>query len=434
MITIKLPYKTTVENVEIIRELQASYSPMIRTSYNRSMEGWREKEIRNFLRNQFGQEDSWFLQSCVKEGITLAATDTAAKRKTRVFCGKKNFLLRVAGKISNACWKQLRIQPLPIIGEAIAGGNRKFEFDVISGNRVIFKMNKKNHLSLELPKLRKNMKSILEKLELAANSDILPITIKLTTEHICFTYDEIRLAAFISSQKTLNPIPGRCAGIDLNPNYIGIFIRNIGGELIDLSNLTQKSGQASSSAKSKYQENKLRHETVQLAERIAQKLIHYRVETLSLEDLKFRQEDKGLGRTFNRLTSNVWKRQLFVTQLVKRCQLAGIKVKLIHPAYTSFIGNIQHDLPDPISAAAEICRRGTSIQFYPELKIKENLANLWKEALGSEFLKSLNSWKELYAAVKNAKLKYRVPIDSSRFQKFISRRSRVEIQRFQFSA
>jgi IS605 OrfB family transposase len=435
-VTMKIPFSATVETVQIIKELQKEYSPIIRTAYNRSMEEWKEIDIREHCRVKFNpdesiendkrtKKDSWLLQSALREGITYAATDLATKRTKKIFGGKLNFKKRAENKLSKKEWKESRLLPLCIVGQAAYSGNRKFEFKYIDNQQLIFKVTKKQHLVLQVCKLRKNYRKVMEQLELAANSDILAISIKVTTTHLFITYDQLKL----SEVRQMDLIQTRHAGIDMNPNYIGLSVADkdtqILSELYDLRDLTEKSGGSSDSKESKYLNNKLNHETIQIAKSISKTLSHMKVGILTLEDLNFKQGDKGKGKYFNRLTTNVWKRRLFVNQLVKRCKLLGIRVKLVNAAYSSFIGNLTNELPDPISAAKEVSRRGYSGVFYPPYLIKQSQLNQWKKEIGIQFDKVV-SWKECYNLIKNLKLKYRVPIPSrNRFQRFISNKSGV---------
>ena len=101
--------------------------------------------------------------------------------------------------------------------------------------------------------MRANYRKVLERLELFANDDQLPISIKLTSKHICISYDELKL----KSISDYLPIRNKLAAIDMNPNYIGLTIDGYENKLYNLSKLTVKSGEESSSDKSKYLNNKL---------------------------------------------------------------------------------------------------------------------------------------------------------------------------------
>ena len=91
-----------------------------------------------------------------------------------------------------------------------------------------------------------------------------------------------------------------------------------------------------------------------------------------------------------------------------------IKCYKINAAYSSYIGNIQHNYSDPINASIEVGRRGYEViilknkdKFYPDLHIKDSLLHQWKEM---DIDRCVGSWKELCLYIKNSKLRYRVPI------------------------
>ena len=91
----------------------------------------------------------------------------------------------------------------------------------------------------------------------------------------------------------------------------------------------------------------------------------------------------------------------------------GIKLYSVNPAYSSFIGNLQHDYTDPVNASIEIARRSFEYRinknknkFYPEFLVK----HLWKE-MTTKF----KDWKKFMVEVKNLKLKYRVSLDECKY-------------------
>jgi len=105
--------------------------------------------------------------------------------------------------------------------------------------------------------------------------------------------------------------------------------------------------------------------------------------------------------------------RLFYSKLVKTCHIVRHETFKVNPAYSSVIGNCQHDYFDPVNASLEVARRGYNViilknkQFYPEFSIKTSLKDLWKKPL-SEVVKS---WKELFKHIKNSKLRYRVSLE-----------------------
>lgn len=156
-------------------------------------------------------------------------------------------------------------------------------------------------------------------------------------------------------------------------------------------------------------ESKLTHEVIQVAHSLGQWLKHLRVEKVFVEQLSFKQGNKGKGKNFNRLTQNQWKRKDFASSLSKHFTLIEINA-----AYTSTIGNVlNRELPDPIAASTSIAIRGHEVitkksgKFFPDLPAMTYLKDHWKETE----IPVVDTWKELHEFFKkNPKVKYRVSI------------------------
>lgn len=416
MITFKFPIQLIDIEKTAILEFQRIQSSMIRSAYKQAEFGCTEISVRQEIRNRFkNQLDSWFQQSAVKNGIGMFKSDQEFGRTGRIFGGKRNLIKRAKGLLSRDKWKQKRLFPLYIIGESQSRGNRKFEF---YENHVIFKPFKGRRIRIDLPNMKKNWAKIWEQAVKLANEKQLPITVSLTTDFISFSFDETLVKQEI--KKSLKPIKNRYAGIDLNPNYIGISVfdgtKLIETKLFSLKLLTWKNSPAS----------KLEHETREIGHAIGRWLQHLRVDKLFIEKLEFKQGDKGQDRNFNRLTQNQWKKITLRSILAKY-----FKLYEINAAYSSTIGNILHpELPDPIAASTEITQRGYRLvilkntQFYPALPSLSYLEELWKQTE----IPLVSSWKELHSWVKNSKVKYRVPIpNESVFGIFQSPKSYVGV-------
>jgi hypothetical protein len=104
--------------------------------------------------------------------------------------------------------------------------------------------------------------------------------------------------------------------------------------------------------------------------------MYYRCSMFVIEDLNL--EAKGfpkMGREGNRLTRNVWNRDLFVGMLQRRCNEKGVELVRVNPCYSSFIGNIQHPYMDATNASVEIGRRGLYRYekgwFYPHVGLED---------------------------------------------------------------
>lgn len=236
-------------------------------------------------------------------------------------------------------------------------------------------------------------------------------TVKLTDKTISISFEQLKQ----ESKK----LQSRYAGIDLNPNYLGLVICENGKvlfqKLYNFSELNQQDV------------NKIKHEKIEACKDIHCQLVHWKVSRLCLEDLNIKSKQHNKGKTFNKLVNNKWHRKLIVEQLVKRCDISGIYVKKVNAAYSSFVGNLLYQLPDALSSALEIARRGcvSSSGFYPRLCGDEYLANRWKE----ESFKSCVNWVELYLEFKSKNLlsRYRVSmtLEELVFKSFTSDKSLV---------
>jgi hypothetical protein len=415
MITLKIPYKASDEAKDEVKMMQKAQASVYHCAYNLSKDGLGQKEIRETLKSyNFAPEmDSWFIQSAIYRAMGQVKADKELGIAKRIFGGKKNFIRRMKGLITQEEFRENKLESIYLVGETPYRGNRKFNF---ASDWIVFKPNARTKLTLELPELRgkflKYYNALLDKMY----TDPQPITVTLDQSFIYLSFDESKL----ESVKQRQVIKGRYLGIDLNPNYIGVSFFNERKELLEtkLYNLNQLTGKD-------YNPNKLKHEVREIANQINRLANHYRIEYKFVEDLSFKLGDKGKGKTFNRLTSN----QFLINEFNRILSKQG-KVLKVNVAYSSTIGNILYnEYPDPIAASIEIARRGIESRvvkgsglFYPMLISKEILANRWKEALEWTF----ESWIELHQLLKTTGLKYRVDIpEMSMFRLFESKSSKV---------
>lgn len=427
MITIKLPYNTSKENKELIKRMQNQQSCVIRFAFNRYLDGYNEKEIRHLAKalNNIELIDSWFIQSGIKDANYKFLANKAQGLPNVIFGGKGNFKKRSQHKISNEEWKEFRLLPLVSQGEALKNGNRKWTFKIIEENKLVFKPNRNTKIKIFLPKLRANYRKQLWSLQRLAENKVQPVTISIDQQFIYFCFEE-------QMQKIPFRTSGNYMGIDLNPNYIACTLFNEKKELVkswswNLFNCT-----------SKRNENKTKHETIEIAKEINKLALEHNVSFIFLEDLNIKAKDQEKGAWYNQQVNNKWKRNLFVNNLKKRCRLDLIKLYEVNPAYSSFIGNIMHDYPDPIAASCEIARRGYEciIQklkiFYPKLQVS-SVQDHWKKMVqDNEF----ESWVKFYNfVVKNLKLKYRVSWSEDYvFRFFRSIRSKISYTCYNYAS
>jgi IS605 OrfB family transposase len=355
--TIKLPYNTSPDNYPLISNIIREQTIIKKWSYNRFKDNKTEKEIRSLVPtlNNINIIDSWFVQSSIYDGkqVFLSNHNKKTRVNKKVIFNKYNFIRRQKGLINKDEYKQFcnNSEYIYSIGETPNKGNRKFSLE-LQNNLVIFKPSKGIKIELLLPNLRNNIKKELISLDLLSKLKKLPVTYKLDLKHIYITFDETVLN---DNKSSIEFKPNRVVGIDVNPNHIGLSILEFNEdkyEIIktydyDLSKLTGK----------KDSQNKLKHETIEITNKIVNICKHYLVKSIIVENLSIKSKDGNKGRNYNSLVNNKWLRNLVQEQLEKRCNNYNVNFYKILPYYTSYIGNLQHDYFDPINASIEIARR-----------------------------------------------------------------------------
>jgi len=426
MTTLKLPYTTETDLVPIMKQ----YSSVLRFSYNRFLEGMKDKEIRLAIKPMKNIEllNSWFVECALLEGKYVYRR---FKQEKIVFGGKYLLKQRSTGKISKEEYQLRRLSPVSIQGEMLNRGNRSFTLDLIENNRIILKLNRSVHVELNIPKLRKNYKKMLYRLEelnnIKSHEKGYTYSVRLDLQNIYISFEE-----FKEDLMELNP--ERHIGIDMNPDSIGVSIleKDVVIQAVEYSlkpvfSKISNEKNASSSARMKYLHNKLKFETFEISKSIVELAKRYGCKSVSIEDLKFKQTvsvDQKYNHVGNRKNKNLWKRELFVSNLTKRLSIYGIDLFKVMPAYSSFVGNMQHDWTDPVNASIEIARRGYEWNvlknkkgFYPSLVTKHQ----WKE-----MAVACKDWKVFYSLVtKNLKLKYRVSLDDTKYHYKVFQQNRT---------
>ena len=428
MKTISLPYTCSDDDRDFIKDEIRKSSNILRYAYNCFKDGKSEKDIRLLSKSLNNiPYDSWLIQCAIKKASYLFSTS----RDKVIFGGKFNFFQRLKNKINKDEYKQKRLLAIYSQGEKNYYGNRKFRLD-ITNNQIIFKFSKVKHICLKLPHLHKNYLYELLNLEEQCNKKLYNFSVELKLDKICISFDDIKI--YTGNYKGSTNIVG---AIDMNPNWIGFSVSRwkngvrkvLLKEQYDLSYFTKNLHKSSDHKDSKYQNNKQIHELKEIAKDIIQKCKHFHVGKFGIEDLSFKVGNSGKGKSFNRLTKNKWKRDCLVSALKKQCLLNKIDFIEVNPVYSSFIGNMLHEAPDPIAASLEIARRAMykyiKGQFYPELISSTNLLNQWKESVDWAY----KSWKELFDIVKTSGMRYRRSLDSfdSKVFRFMSYKSNVNL-------
>ena len=436
IITIKLDYKSSEQ--ERILDCIKNYNALFRSTFSfyEQVSDLKQSEttrLQSKLNNIF--LDKWFFNSAVFD--VKSFKNKKKKDEKVIFGGKKNYFDRLRKKISKEEYQLKRLLPLYSVGEALAKGNRKFQIE--DENTIIFKVSRKEHITLNLVGTSKKYRDYLNQLITLQINKSIPITYKLDTKSVYISFDLNKLK---NNLKIQEKIKDRVFGIDLNPNYIGYSVidwkddgtykiirtGSISLKLLnDYDDSLKGQGYSSQSKERKYISNKRNHEIIQIAHRLSRLANHFGCEVFSLEDLNIKQGDKEKGRKFNKLCNNQWNRNLLVSQIKKMNCLYKIRTLEVAPNYSSFIGNLVyrvHKLPDYVLASIEIGRRG--YEFYHQYILKDkkmekniifgnyekdkDLYYLSLEEIGIK--ESFNSFLEMYSFVKNSKVRYRVSLDA----------------------
>ncbi|NPV12773.1 MAG: hypothetical protein HPY57_13380 [Ignavibacteria bacterium] len=243
--------------------------------------------------------------------------------------------------------------------------------------------------------------------EIKQNQKGYTYSIRFDLNNIYISFEEFK-------QEPIKLNENRYLGIDLNPDTIGISVlendRVIHTQEFSLKPIFSKilnEKLSSNSDRMKYFQNKLKFETFEISKSISLIAKQFNCKSVFIEDLHFK--GSSTIKISNRKNKNLWKRELFISNLTKRLNILNIKLYFVNPAYSSFIGNLQHDYTDAVNASIEIARRGfecrikkNKMGFYPKLLVKHQ----WKEMATKH-----TGWKKFFLEVKNSKLKYRVSLD-----------------------
>ena len=451
MISLKIKYTATEDGLNLIKEYRKQYSSVLHFAYNRRYEGVGEKDVEKQISslNSIPLIKS-YLKRCSVKNATQLIKDKGEKQL--IFGGRKNFIDRCKGKITKDEFLNKRLSKLFIIGEANQHGNRMV---VINDDleSFTFKPTIKDRIVLNIDGRYKRYKTLLNKLYHLQQDKQISITYQLDNEYVYLTYDE----TLLNQSVDYKPIKNRIFAIDLNPNYIGwsvvdwksssefevvksgvISIKDIND--IDF-NLKNKS---SESKERIYINNKRTFETYEISKLLVDTAKYYKCEVFGLEELDIKSKDRDKGKHFNKLVNNVWNRNKLINNIKKRCDIYSIRVILVKPNYSSFVGNFLFrdlKLPDMVLASIEIGRRCYEFKTQYINKSKDKRKNIILPDVNDfndRYIKSLEEFgipgeiRDLvgvYNFLKNAKSRYRVSLDELNhleFSRCFSNRSKVE--------
>jgi len=447
--TIKLPINLSGDEKEIVLKYQRNQNNVIRFTYNRLLENdnlttAELTALQRQMNNVF--IDSHFKNSAIDKARELISRDNGKV----IFGGKKLFIQRCQGKISQDEFQAKRMMPMLRTGQANANGNSKFT--ILNGTSILFKPTRKIHVEIKLPFLKKKLKKEVEKLKLLQDGKAIPITYQLDCKFIYLSYDD----ALVNKADEYRGKRNRIMSIDLNPNYIGYSIIDwkgangfhlVSNGMFDFSHFSMKSKELKHLkwelkklgkdgeerkqiivSKLKHLNNQRDHETIEIAIKLFNLFRGFNCSILGIEDLSIVSKDNEKGKNYNRLINNEWLRNWLVNQLEKRINRIGARVVKVLPNYSSFVGNLVYsnlNLPDSILSSIEIGRRAfefnaqyidktnkkEKVILFPSFEsVKRSLAKPL-EGFGMK-IDQFEDWKSLYGCIKNTGVRYRVPLES----------------------
>ena len=333
-------------------------------------------------------------------------------------------------------YQEQRILPYYFIGRANEKGNRKFNFN-LNNNEIIFKPKVRQHFTLQLLP-NKNQVKELNRLQQAIDRKEIAVTVSLKEDFIVLTYDNEKLAGFAfdavgyqrakrelqevknyknlsdeqkkelspefialkrnyfeeqKSRQLVNKNQDVVAAIDMNPEHIGLTIRNT--EIILFTKCFNLSDLLAETVGNNTEE--IRYNLGNIYKQILGTLNHYKVSYFFTEELEFKH-DESMARRANRKNQNLWCREFQCQLIRKHCQNLGIIHREINAAYSSYVGNMLYNFFDSVAASAELARRGLillkkiSEKWYPDQK-DFPLDNL-QERQRSGYVPILDRWDE----------------------------------------
>ena len=406
---------------EVLLEDSRICSSMKRFVFNRLLEKKTRVQINAELKEKF-KCNSFLRNSEIIDGSVIF--DTFKKRN----CEKLHFgqfKKFQKGLITKEEYKDSRNTGIYAVGEANQKGNRLFKVDV-QNTKIVYKRACKEHYDLIIDeKLNSKRKALLCKIQSLMEEKKTPITVRLKNDRIYLTYDE----KIVEKEKQFKGLKSnRVLGVDLNPNYFGISIIEFDNnnefkilykEAIDVSELQSES------------KNKIHFEIYEINHHILNLCKNFKVSKLSVEDLKFKKNNKFWNKNLNRLCKNQFRYSMVKSHLQTLCSTYGVELIEVNAAYSSIIGNFVHggdNTPDMVAASIEIARRAYKKfekgwfqpGFVSKQRLMQVLGNQWKEELGQGY----QSWKGLSGEIKELKLKYQFQLlpQNAVFSKFHNKR------------
>ena len=293
-------------------------------------------------------------------------------------------------------------------GKAQMKGNMMCLLDT-QNKQLIFKPKKGICIPIKYKTSKKRQKE-LEKIQSLGEAKLIPYSIEISHDYISVIVNESKISDYKPDY-----VKNRVAAFDANPNLNGFSIVQYNGKYDSENYIVYKEVSNLYELKKTHNSNKIKYELNCEAKRLAKLMRHYKVEVFGYEDLSM-SGDAKLGKRFNRSCNNDWKRQHFLTALLKWCNIYCIKTQKVKAHYSSTIGCLLHpNETDSIAASLELNRRcyvyynkfinknkdfANVDVIYPPIQ-REQIRKRWNSIL-SDFKGKLG-WVSLHKHIKQSK-------------------------------
>jgi IS605 OrfB family transposase len=333
-----------------------------------------------------------------------------------LFGGKKNFIQRMKGKLSNEEWKDLRSNTLYARGDRSKKGNpnlritfheeeQQFYLEVTNPLLTEEGKTKAPRLLFPLRLPEKHFNDIVKVVMpdvVGKNAKGNPIedyhvySIELKRKngkyYVHITYDVETHGSVLKWNEKIKA--DKVAGIDINIDRIAVSILSKQGNFLESKTFYCHEMEYVSS-------NKRSNLAGETAKHIIDYLMKWNVGVIVLEDLSFKQ-DHDTNKRFNRLTHQFAKTKL-QKAIIARGLKFGFIMKKVNPAYTSVIGRFKYSKRYGLSvheaAAFVIGRRGLDF----EEKIPKQLVKMLCSLVKPHLIALLGSMEESEKRSKNGK-------------------------------
>ena len=472
--TISLPFTINDPgDAAWLADAMRQHACVVRTGYARAANPdgspRAEKDLRNDLKQSFPTHPlgSWAIHCATREALRLRKQKPDGRM---IFGGRAQFERRLKDLITREEWRLRRqSRPIEIVGDRTRWGNRHLRLSQDGRTATVTFL--KRSITLNLPKMSGKTGVLLKSLAILTDACAIGITFRLGRDRLSISFDPMdlrrlpegvtleqieraerialghgargrprknpethyaahRVKPIVAAKRPVHPewrasIPTmtrRAVGIDLNPQWIGLTVVEIGAEadprdpdqvrildqrLIHLGIGIDVSSEAFGAHMAR---------CARLATSLARK---WGCATIFHEDglgrLRWSKRSHGVPKDAR--TINFWSRNALLGGLARRCALSGLTLSPIWGGYSSTVGNMLFDLPDACAAAAEIARRGIASARGEKDRLPavppRVLSRRWKDGEVPEAVADATAeeacWKSVHRGIKSAQLGVRRP-------------------------